>query len=38
MEKRQFLNGIQERRTEAGKLVAGVAAVSNSENFKAPVR
>jgi aromatic amino acid aminotransferase I len=38
MEKRKFLNSIQERRTEAGKLVAGVAAVCNSENFKAPVR
>ncbi|OGE56575.1 hypothetical protein PENARI_c003G10832 [Penicillium arizonense] len=36
MEKRKFLNSIQERRTEAGKLVAGVAAVCNSENFKAP--
>jgi hypothetical protein len=38
MEKRKFLNSIQERRNEAGRLVAGVAAVCNSENFKAPVR
>lgn len=36
-EKRRLLNEIQERREKAGKLVAGVAAASNSDLFKGPV-
>jgi aromatic amino acid aminotransferase I len=36
-EKRRLLNEIQERRDQAGKLVAGVAAACNSDVFKAPV-
>lgn len=37
-EKRRLLNEIYERRAKAGKLVAGVAAKSNSDLFKATVR
>lgn len=36
-EKRRLLNGIQERREKAGKLVAGVAAGCDVDQFKAPV-
>lgn len=36
-EKRRLLNGIQERRDQAGKLVAGVAAACDVDRFKAPV-
>ncbi|CAG8282191.1 unnamed protein product [Penicillium salamii] len=35
-EKRRLLNGIQERREKAGKLVAGVAAGCDVDQFKAP--